>query len=64
MFALSLWDPAKKQLILARDEIGIKPLLRSTINGSLLFASEAKAFHAHPQYTPEMDMQALLARLV
>ena len=64
MFALSLWDPAKKQLILARDEMGIKPLLRTTINGSLLFASEAKAFHAHPQYTPEMDMQALLARLV
>ena len=64
MFSLSLWDPAKKQLILARDEMGIKPLLRTTINGSLLFASEAKAFHAHPQYTPEMDMQALLARLV
>jgi len=64
MFALSLWDPAKKQLILARDEMGIKPLLRTAINGSLLFASEAKAFHAHPQYTPEMDMQALLARLV
>ena len=64
MFALSLWDPMKKQLILARDEMGIKPLLRTTINGSLLFASEAKAFHAHPQYTPEMDMQALLARLV
>ena len=64
MFALSLWDPAKKQLILARDEMGIKPLLRTTTNGSLLFASEAKAFHAHPQYTPEMDMQALLARLV
>jgi asparagine synthase (glutamine-hydrolysing) len=64
MFALSLWDPAKKQLILARDEMGIKPLLRTTINGSLLFASEAKAFHAHPQYTPQMDMQALLARLV
>ena len=64
MFALSLWDPVNKQLILARDEMGIKPLLRSTIDGSLLFASEAKAFHAHPQYRPQMDMQALLARLV
>ena len=64
MFALSLWDPVNRQLILARDEMGIKPLLRTTINGSLLFASEAKAFHAHPQYTPSMDMEALVARLV
>ncbi len=64
MFALSLWDPVSKQLILARDEMGIKPLLRTTIDGSLLFASEAKAFHAHPQYSPKMDMEALLARLV
>ncbi len=64
MFALSLWDPVSKQLILARDEMGIKPLLRTTIEGSLLFASEAKAFHAHPQYSPKMDMEALLARLV
>ena len=64
MFALSLWDPVSKQLILARDEMGIKPLLRTTIDGSLLFASEAKAFHAHPQYSPKMDMKALLARLV
>lgn len=64
MFALSLWDPMKKQLILARDEMGIKPLLRTTIGGSMLFASEAKAFYAHPQYTPQMDVEALLARLV
>jgi asparagine synthase (glutamine-hydrolysing) len=64
MFALSLWDPVNKQLILARDEMGIKPLLRTTIDRSLLFASEAKAFHAHSQYSPKMDMEALLARLV
>ena len=64
MFSLSLWDPANGQLILARDEMGIKPLLRATIDGSLLFASEAKAFNAHPQYSPQMDMEALLARLV
>ena len=64
MFSLSLWDPINGQLILARDEMGIKPLLRTNIDGSLLFASEAKAFHAHPQYNPQMDMEALLARLV
>ena len=64
MFALSLWDPMKKQLILARDEMGIKPLLRTTIDGSMLFASEAKAFYAHPQYIPQMDVEALLSRLV
>ncbi|DAC09412.1 MAG TPA: asparagine synthetase B, partial [Candidatus Poseidoniales archaeon] len=64
MYALALWNPGAKELILARDPMGIKPLTRTNVNGSLLFASEVKAFHAHEQYQPQIDNAAMAARLV
>jgi asparagine synthase (glutamine-hydrolysing) len=44
--------------------MGIKPLTRTNVNGSLLFASEVKAFHAHEDYMPQIDTVAMAARLV
>ncbi len=64
MYALALWNPEAKELILARDPMGIKPLTRTNVNGSLLFASEVKAFHAHEHYQPKIDNVAMAARLV
>ena len=63
MFAFSIWDPELKQLTLARDALGIKPLSRTIINGSMLFSSEYKAFRAHDEYTPQLDRMALAARI-
>ena len=64
MYALALWNPIDRHLILARDPMGIKPLVRTNIGGSLLFASEVKAFQAHEDHRPEFDELALAARLV
>ena len=64
MFAFALWHPQRKQLILARDEMGIKPLIRSRIGSSLVFSSEVKALRAHSEFYPQLDEQALMARLV
>ena len=64
MFAFALWHPQYKQLILARDEMGIKPLIRSRIGSSLVFSSEVKALRAHSEFYPQLDEQALMARLV
>ena len=64
MWGFALWDSQNQELILCRDPMGIKPLLRWQSNdGTLLFASEAKAFRSHPEYTPVLDSMALFSRL-
>jgi asparagine synthase (glutamine-hydrolysing) len=48
MFAIAIWDSRKKELVLIRDRIGIKPLYYAFANGALLFGSEIKAILEHP----------------
>ena len=61
MFAFALWS--ENQLILARDSMGIKPLMRTLVENSMLFSSEAKALRAHDSYKPAIDDLALRARI-
>lgn len=51
-FALGLFDPARQQLLLVRDAIGVKPLYYARIGDAFLFASEIKALLTHPQVSP------------
>ena len=64
MYALALWHPTSQELILARDPMGIKPLSRTVMDDSMMFASETKAFRADERYVPELDEVAMAARLV
>jgi asparagine synthase (glutamine-hydrolysing) len=58
MFALALWDEAKKQLLLARDQSGIKPLyFHLSKEKGLLFASEIRAFKAIGGWKEDPDWQ-------
>ncbi len=42
MFAFALWDDAERELLLARDPFGIKPLYYSAEGGTFRFASQVK----------------------
>lgn len=64
MFAIALWDGLNQQLILARDSLGIKPLVKTQVEGTLLFASEVKALRADERHVPKLDEVALAARMV
>ncbi len=55
-FAIALWDSKLKELILARDRVGIRPLFYSiTKSGSFIFASEMKALLKHSEIDPKID---------
>lgn len=58
-FSLALWDEAKRELLLARDRIGIKPLYWFAYPGGLLFGSEPKAIMANPLFAPRLDLAKL-----
>jgi len=59
MFAFAVWDREKRQLSLARDRVGKKPLYYGWCGGVLLFGSELKALRAHPEFNHEIDRDAL-----
>ncbi len=58
-FAFALWDRQEKEIHLVRDRFGKKPLYVGWAGDTFLFASELKAFHAHPHFKPEVDRNAL-----
>jgi asparagine synthase (glutamine-hydrolysing) len=60
MFALAVWDRERRELTLARDRYGIKPLYWIADSRRLLFASEIKALLNHPDMRVEIDREALL----
>jgi asparagine synthase (glutamine-hydrolysing) len=61
MFAIAVWDCRERALWLARDRMGKKPLYYGWFGRTLLFASELKAFRAHPEFRPEIDPDAVAA---
>jgi asparagine synthase (glutamine-hydrolysing) len=58
MFHYAIWDTRTRELHLARDRLGKKPLYFAQPDGGFLFASEIKALLEHPALTPELDEQA------
>ncbi len=59
MFALALWDRQHRELVLARDRLGEKPLYYGRCGGTFLFGSELKALRAHPSFGGVIDRNAL-----
>lgn len=52
-FAFGLYDPTRRQLLLVRDPIGVRPLHYACIGHTIVFASEIKTILAHPHVSPE-----------
>jgi len=60
MFAFIVWDDNKKELFVARDRLGIKPLHYSLLpNGSVIFGSELKVLREHPLCSKAINPQAV-----
>ncbi|MEA2250865.1 MAG: hypothetical protein QOG70_1107 [Solirubrobacteraceae bacterium] len=63
IFALALWDSRRRELLLARDQLGVKPLYVHRRDGELRFASELKALLADPAVARRLDLVALDAHV-
>lgn len=63
MFAFAIWDREKKELFLARDRMGIKPLYLFRNDRQVVFASEIRAVLATGLVPREMDPDALVDHL-
>jgi len=64
MFAFAVWDARDRELFVARDRAGKKPLYYTlTDPGSFIFGSELKSLREHPEFCGEFSYQALDAYL-
>ncbi len=59
MFAFAIWDARRRELLLARDHLGQKPLFIYRDNEKLVFGSELKAVLAHPNIDRSIDPAAI-----
>ena len=58
MFSIAIWDDERKQLLLARDPMGIKTLYYQAHPGGISFGSEIRSLLAFNDAKPEVDMEA------
>lgn len=63
-FAFALFDPKTRQLLLARDAIGVRPLYYCRLQETVLFASEIKAILAHPEVRADPNEDQLAELLL
>ncbi len=59
MFGFAIWDNVRRELFIARDRMGIKPLYYTECNSDFIFGSEIKSILEHPSMKPSMDLDAL-----
>ncbi len=59
MFSVAIWDRVKRQVILARDRLGKKPLFYQWLDGQLLFGSELKALARAPEFDRNISASAI-----
>jgi asparagine synthase (glutamine-hydrolysing) len=67
MFAIAIWDNQEREIFLARDRLGIKPLYYSSQPDAFYFASEEKALFAagiRPEFDPAAWEELLCFRYV
>jgi len=64
MFAFAIWDQTRRELFLARDRMGVKPLYVWHAAGAFVFASEMKGILEYPEVRRELNAEVIPDYLV
>lgn len=59
IFAMAIYDKNKRELFLARDRLGVKPLYYADLPGCFLFASESKSLLRYKGFEPTLNPHAV-----
>lgn len=59
IYAFAIWDSEKKELLIARDELGVKPLYYSENGKYFIFSSEIKSLLCDVEISRELDFNAI-----
>lgn len=59
MWAFALWDRRRRRLFIARDRLGVKPLVYTAFGGGIAFGSEIKALTRSGVVQRRLDVSAL-----
>ena len=59
MYAFAIWNREKKEMLMARDIFGIKPLFYTQTENDFVFGSEIKAILKFPTVKKEFNPEAL-----
>lgn len=59
MFAFVIYNQLTHKLFIFRDRAGVKPLYYYYDNSLLLFSSEIKAFHKHPNFKKDLNLDSV-----
>lgn len=59
IFAFAIYDSMRREVILARDRFGVKPLFYSRVGGDFVFSSEIKGLFQYEGISPQLDIDGL-----
>jgi asparagine synthase (glutamine-hydrolysing) len=59
MFGFAIWDARRRQVFLARDRMGVKPMYVALCGSRWLFASESKSLLSQPHVDRELDLDSI-----
>ena len=59
IFAFAIWSQKDREIFIARDHFGVKPLYYTIFNNNFIFASEVKAILKFPGIEPVLDAQGI-----
>ncbi len=64
MFAFAIWDMNKKELFIARDRFGIKPLFYTFVEDKFVFGSEIKGIYQYDKVRRGFDLDSMYEKFL